>query len=297
VRRDFFAGSHLQARTRETDMASSHGHFVWYELMTTDMEAAKAFYAEVVGWGTQDKSVPGKAYTLFTAEGTSVGGLMGLPEDARNAGAKPSWIGHVSVGDVDATVERIKQLGGTVYLPPTNITGIGRFSIVADPQMATLALLERLQPGQGQPPDMALRGRVGWHELVDADREKALAFYGELFGWQKGDADTDAFGTYQLFSVEGQTMGGMFAKPPKAGPFWLSPFWLYYFNIGDIDEAAERVKAAGGQILNGPIEVLRGSWIIQCMDPQGAMFALEGKRSHDGIGYFESADSRARRPV
>ena len=48
-------------------MANSHGRFVWYELMTTDMEAAKAFYAEVVGWGTQDASMPGMAYTMFTA--------------------------------------------------------------------------------------------------------------------------------------------------------------------------------------------------------------------------------------
>jgi len=65
------------------------------------------------------------------------------------------------------------------------------------------------------------------------------------------------------------------------------PFWLYYFNIDDIDAAAKRVKAGSGQILNGPIEVPGGSWIVQCTDPQGAMFALVGRRSYKLIGFFE----------
>ncbi len=95
-------------------------------------------------------------------------------------------------------------------------------------------------------------------------------------------------GTYQLFSAGGQTIGGMFTKLPTVP----APFWLHYFNIGDIDGAVRRVTAGGGQILNGPIEVLRGSWIVHCEDPQGAVFALEGTRSHDGIGYFESVASR-----
>jgi predicted enzyme related to lactoylglutathione lyase len=50
-------------------MADSHGSFAWYELMTTDMEAAKAFYAAVVGWDAQDVSMPGATYILFTAGG------------------------------------------------------------------------------------------------------------------------------------------------------------------------------------------------------------------------------------
>ena len=84
-------------------MVSSHGRFVWYELMTTDMEAAKAFYAEVVGWGTRDASTPGMPYTLFTAGEASVSGLMDLPEDARKMGVRPTWLGYVGVNDVDAS--------------------------------------------------------------------------------------------------------------------------------------------------------------------------------------------------
>ncbi len=265
-------------------MVHFHGRFAWYELMTTDVEAAKAFYTKVMDWGTLDASVSGRAYILFTAGKAVVSGLMDLPEDARNTGGKPSWVGYVGVNDVDVTADRIKRLGGAVHVPPTDVPNISRFSIFADPQTARLGLLKWLKPRQDQPAELA-PGRVGWHELLATDWEKALAFYRELFGWQKADAHIGEMSTYQLFSAGGQTIGGMFTKRPMSP----APFWLYYFNIGDIDAATQRVKAGGGQILDDPLEVPGGSWIVQCMDPQGAMFALEGKRRHDSIGYFKDA--------
>ncbi|MFY9892583.1 MAG: VOC family protein [Xanthobacteraceae bacterium] len=268
-------------------MVDSHGRFVWYELMTTDMEAATAFYTKVVGWGTQDVSMPGMPYILFTVAGSSVSGLMRLPEDAKKLGEKPSWIGYVGVADVDATADQIKRLGGAVHVPPRNILNVSRFSVVADPQMATLALLQWLLPRREQPAELSAPGHIRWHELFAADWEKAFTFYGELFGWQKANPDSDATGAYRLFSAGGETIGGMFTKPPTVPV----PFWLYYFNVGDIDAAAKRVKAAGGQVLEGPLEVSGDDWIVQCSDPQGAMFALVGTRKHKPIGYFERATS------
>jgi predicted enzyme related to lactoylglutathione lyase len=94
-------------------------------------------------------------------------------------------------------------------------------------------------------------------------------------------------GTYQTFSVGGQTIGGMFSKPPMVP----MPFWLYYFDVPDIDVAAERVKAGGGEIIEGPGQV-PGGWIARCTDPQGAMFALMGARSNRSIGYFERVAPR-----
>jgi len=267
-------------------MINSHGRFLWYELMTTDMEAARAFYAKVVGWGARDASMPGMAYILLTARESSVCGLTELPQDARNLGAKPSWIGYVGVDDVDAAADRARQLGGAVLVPPKDIPNVSRFCVLADPQMATLGLFKWLKPDQEQP--IGATSRVGWHELLAADWEKALAFYGELFGWQKADADIGETGTYQQFSAGGQTIGGMFTKPPMVPV----PFWLYYFNIGDIDVAAKRVKAGGGRILDGPVEVFGGRWIVRCTDPQGAMFALMGKRPFRPYPYHRVDDPR-----
>jgi hypothetical protein len=263
-------------------MIDSQGRFVWYELMTTDMEAARAFYGDVVGWGTEDASSPEMGYTLFTTGGGSVSGLMGLSPDARKRGAKPSWIGYVGADDVDDTAERIKSLGGLVHVPPNDIPKVSRFSVVADPQRALLGLLKWLKPGLGQPAELGTPGRVGWYELLAADCDKALAFYGKLFGWQRADAvDLGEMGTYQLFSAGGrQPIGGMVTKSVRIP----APFWLYYFNVADIEAAAKRVKAAGGRIVIGPMEGPGGYWIVQCIDPQGAMFALMGPRNQDGSG-------------
>jgi predicted enzyme related to lactoylglutathione lyase len=264
-------------------MAHLHGRFAWYELATTDMESAKAFYGDVLGWGTQDVPASGPAYTLFTAAGAAVSGLMELPKEATTSGLRPSWLGYVCVDDVNAAANRIEELGGAVHVPPTEIPNVSRFSIGVDPQMATIALLKWLNGDQQQPAELDAPGRVGWHELLAADWEQAFAFYRELFSWQKAQTDTGAVGTYQLFSAAGETIGGMYTKPAMEPV----PFWLYYFNVGDIDVAMKRVKAGGGTILTGPIEVPGRRWIARCTDPQAAIFALMGKRSHNGIGYFE----------
>jgi uncharacterized protein len=265
----------------ETDMVDYHGRFAWYELITTDVAAAQAFYAEVVAWGAQDASTPGLPYTLFTAGKASVSGLMDLPDEARRMGATPRWMGYVGVKDVDAMADRLKALGGAVYVPPTN-SNIGRISVVADPQTATLALVTGLKIGQRQPPaELGKPGRVGWHELLASDWQKAFAFYGELFGWQRADGEIGPTDMYQLFSAGGQTIGGMFAKRPT-DPV---PYWLFYINVDDIDAAMERVKTGGGQIFEGPLEMPGGNWIARCGDPQGAAFALQGQRNQDAVGW------------
>jgi uncharacterized protein len=260
-------------------MSDSQGRFIWYELITIETEAAKSFYANVVGWNTTEVSMPGTTYTLFDVGDAAVAGLVQLPKEAMDMGVRPHWLGYVRVDDVDATSERIKQLGGFVRVPPTDIPNVGRFSFIADPQTATLALLELLQPDQESDIEPDKSGRVGWHELLAADWRKALAFYGELFGWQKAEAHVGALGTYQRFSVGGHTIGGIVTKARKVP----DPFWLYYFNIDDVDAAAKRVRVAGGQILDGPVEVPSGSWIVHCADPQGAIFALLGKRSYKAM--------------
>jgi uncharacterized protein len=266
----------------------SEGRFVWYELTTTNMAAAKAFYSEVVGWIMQDVSTPGMAYTLCATAGSSVCGLMELSESARASGFRPSWLGYVGVDDVDATASRFEQLGGAVHVPPQDIPNVSRFSVGVDPQKATIALLKWSTVPQELPIRLDAPGRIGWHELIAADWERAWTFYRELFGWEKAQADVGAWGIYQLFSAGGQIIGGMFTKPETAPV----PFWLYYFNVGDIDAAMKRVRSAGGEVVNGPLEVSAGRWIVHCTDPQGAIFALAGTRTHNGIGYFERVPPR-----
>src|SRR3954466_6050835 len=134
-------------------MVEMQGRFVWYELLAADTEAAKAFYTKVVGWGAQPGPVSDMDYTLFTVAEMPAAGLMLQPEDARKMGAPPSWIGYVAVDDVDVTAEEAKRLGGAVRVPPCDIPNVGRFSITAAPQGATLALFKSSRPEQDQPPE------------------------------------------------------------------------------------------------------------------------------------------------
>ena len=253
-------------------MVNQLGHFAWYELLTTDVAAAGAFYGKVIGWGGKDTSTPELAYTVLTAGDVQVGGLMDIPEEGRRLGATPRWVGYVAVDDVDATATQIRRLRGAVLLPPTD-SNIGRVSVVADPQKATFALVTGLTYGQRLPGGPDELGRVGWHELLAEDRNKVFDFYGELFGWQRASSE-DPANPYQLFSAAGQTIGGMLTKLPSVP----QPSWLYYFNVDDIGTAARRVNDGGGRILQGPIELPDGCWIARCADPQGALFALQGAR-------------------
>src|SRR3569833_3367626 len=123
-------------------MPSDHGHFVWYELLTTDLAAAEAFYHQVLGWNAQDASTPKFAYRVLTAVAVPVSGLMELPAEGLQRGAAPRWVGYVAVDDLDAGMSRLKALGGTTYVPPTD-SNIRRIAIIADPQTATLALVQK----------------------------------------------------------------------------------------------------------------------------------------------------------
>lgn len=250
------------------------GRFIWHELMVPDPAAAEVFYGAVLGWGRQDASTTEQPYTLFTAEDRPAAGLFPLPEEVRARGARPGWIGHVAVEDVDAVVAEALRLSGQVHVPPRSIP-IGRFAVIGDPQGAVLALFAGTLP---EPQPMGTPGHAGWNELAAADWQAAFPFYAALFGWERAEAvDIGPMGIYQTFgpSAGGAAMGGMYTKPPALP----QPFWLYYFAAGDIDAAAGRVAAAGGQVLNGPMQVPGGAWILQALDPQGVIFALLGSRT------------------
>src|SRR4029077_18238128 len=131
-------------------MVEQSAVFAWYELLTTDVSAAQSFYGKVVGWDVQDTSTSEFASRLFSVGGTPVAGLMELPLDGRKKGATPRWMGYVAVEDVDGVVDQLQRLGGMVYVRPTD-SNIGRLSVVADPQTATLAFVKGLKYGDRNP--------------------------------------------------------------------------------------------------------------------------------------------------
>lgn len=247
------------------------GQFVWYELITTDAAKAETFYRDVVGWGAQDSGQKTMTYTLLTAKDRPVAGLMTMPKEACDAGARPGWMGYVGVDDVDAMARKVVELGGKIHYGPENIPDVGRFATVADPQGAVFSLFK----GSGEMPPLPARpeppGYGTWRELMAGDWEKAFAFYAALFGWKKDmHVDMGPEGVYQTFGLGDTMIGGMMTKPATCP----MPFWNYYFMVDGIRAALGRVKAAGGSIMVEPMEVPGGGWILQGTDPQGVIFAL-----------------------
>lgn len=250
-------------------MTPMHGTFVWYELMTTDLVAARAFYEKVLGWTSSDFATDGFDYWIFSAGEARIAGVMPIPAAPAAAGMPPNWGGYIGVDDVDASAAKARELGGQIHKGPEDIPGVGRFAVMTDPEGAMTCLFK---PMGSPPPAVApgTPGHAGWRELMAGDWTKAFEFYSALFGWQKGDAvDMGPMGIYQLFTAHGggEAIGGMMTKPAEVP----RPFWNYYFVVDAIDAAAARVTAAGGRVINGPHEVPGGSWILQCLDPQGAM--------------------------
>ncbi len=244
--------------------AEVRGRFVWHELLTTDTAAAAAFYPRIVPWRTQPSNMPG--YTIFMSGQSQVAGLMALPSEAGSAPAH--WLMYVGTPDVDATCAQAQSLGARVCKAAADIPGVGRFAVLADPQGATFAVFT---PGSGPPPGAPAFGGFSWHELATTDVAAALRFYSQLFGWNKGVGhDMGAMGVYQLFEQGGTAVGGMCNTQGPSTP----PSWLSYVHVADSSRAVVAVKAAGGRLLHGPVEVPGGSWIALFMDPQGGAFAV-----------------------
>jgi predicted enzyme related to lactoylglutathione lyase len=248
--------------------------FVWYELMTNgDLDAAVAFYKQVVGWDIRDSGMPGMQYMIFGKDGKDVGGMMSW--NAVGAPDMPTeWVAHIYTADVDAEVEAVVKDGGTQVQPPRDIPGVGRFAVVTDPQGAKFLLF---QPGQAYaPPRLAQNeiGTVGWHELITTDWEKAWEFYGGHYGWEKDFAmDMKEMGIYQTFRIDtDRYIGAMM----NIAPFMqdAKPGWLFYFQIPDADAGAKLITENGGSVMHGPMDVPGGSRIVQGIDPQGGRFAL-----------------------
>jgi uncharacterized protein len=206
-----------------------HGQFVWYELTTPDVDAARKFYPAITGWGTQQFD---KDYTMWTTGGVPFAGIFRLGPEQQAKGIPPNWMPYIEAGNVDDTARKVTSLGGTVVVPPTDIPGTGRFAVVRDPQGATFGLY-RSNSGSRAWDGTPTLGRFSWHELMTTDYKKAFDFYRQLFGWEKtGEMDMGGGNPYFMYGMKGKMYGGMFTRPPEMAG--MSPFWMIYVNVKDV---------------------------------------------------------------
>ena len=275
-------------RTDSTPAASKNGStgdggFIWYELMTTDHEAAKHFYDAVVkGWNIATASVaPGMEYRMIgRSDGGNAGGVLTLTDDMTADGARPIWMGYLHTGNVDAKVEAIQAGGGSVMMAPWDQPGVGRLAMVTDPSGAPFYLMDPIPP-EGDPNaksdvfSVDQPQHIRWNELWSGEPAGAVDFYQRHFGWkQEGDMDMGEMGKYQFVQHDGVMIGAIMPRMPDVP----ASMWNFYIGVDDIDRAAEAVKANGGQVFNGPLEIPGGEYALNGSDPQGALFGLVGPR-------------------
>lgn len=259
-----------------TSVNVTTGNFVWHELRTTDSKGAEDFYTQVIGWKATNSGDPGGVpYKLFSVGDLSTAGLLELTKPMLDGGVRPSWVGFIGVDDVDAYAQRVEQDGGKLHCAQ-DIPTVGRWASVEDPQGAEFLLFKGSLNYAPPRPPAGSPGTVGWNELSANDGQSAWAFYSKIFGWKEDSTmDMGPMGIYRIFNNGGAQIGAMMTRDPSNSPV---PFWLYYFNVEDIDAAATRIKDKKGQILMGPHQVPGDLWIILGLDPQGAMFSLVGPR-------------------
>jgi predicted enzyme related to lactoylglutathione lyase len=251
------------------------GRPLWFELMTTDMKGAESFYRAVVGWTSAPFDGAPQPYTMFSRSNeVPVAGLMTRPDDVD---APPFWAMYVGVPVLEDAARHIERLGGRACSPVIDVPTVGRMQMMTDPQGAAFYIYE--PSTTDQPPEGAPEiGEASWLELMTTDADAAMKFYAEVFGWQPSEAmDMGPVGKYQMFNRPHGMIGGMMNKPPEIAH--LPSFWQIYFRVPAINPAVERVTANGGRIINGPMEVPGGDWIVNGIDPQGAAFSLHAKQA------------------
>jgi len=256
-------------------MSDQTGHFVWYDLHTTNEQEAIDFYTGVTNWSTSSWEEGDQPYTMWMVGERSIGGVGKLSDEALADNTPPHWHAFIDTADIEATSNQAVELGGEVLMPATEIPGSGHYAILRDPLGAVFSIFK--SSDENDPPGDPQAGDFSWHEMITDDYEAAFSFYSALFGWEQIDLmDMGEGMMYLMYGSGGRSYGGFYNAAPQMPlpAHFPLPGWLLYINVEDIVRATEKVKELGGDVLHGPFEVPGGDQISICVDPHGAGFAL-----------------------
>ncbi|OYY69112.1 VOC family protein [Sphingomonas sp. 28-63-12] len=259
-------------------MANPQGSFIWYELMTPDQDASKAFYDQVMAWSVQPEQSGALDYRMLQGTGDPIGGALKLTDEMIAGGARPGWLGYIYVDDVDASLTRIRAAGGKIMMPAHDMPGVGRFAMVTDPLGAPFYLMKPVPPADD--PDKASQafhptaiGHVAWNELASSDHKAALGFYGDLFDYRCNEVmPMGEMGDYAFLDHHGTRIGAMMTRKDSPNA------WTFYFRVASVSEAKAAITAAGGTVMFGPTPVPGGDHVVIAMDPHGAVFGIVGQQ-------------------
>jgi hypothetical protein len=190
----------------------------------------------------------------------------------------PVWLTYFGVDDVDTTVAEITAAGGAVHMPAMDVPGVGRMALATDPHGAAFYVMRGADEEAShafQQGDAATPGHAVWNELTAPDQDAAMAFYARLFGWRhEGAMPMGPLGDYKFVYGASACIGATMNTPPDGRPGWMP-----YFLIADIDAGIERLRSAGGTLIQGPDQIPGGSYSVMAEDAEGVRFGLVGDRA------------------
>lgn len=253
------------------DKGTDHGRFCWYDLMSTDPAASRAFYTELLGWTVKAVDMTDQPYNMIHAGERAVGGMVPLEGDE----IPTHWVPYIAVDDVQATCDKAAALGGEVCVPPTDI-GPGIFAVVTDPQGGLFSPWKGKEP-IGPPTAKGELGAFCWNECMSTDAAASQAFYEGLFGWTTETADMEVNGcavTYRLLKRNGEHFGGVLDLPPEALEHGARTHWLNYVYVANVDESAGKATGLGATVLVPPTDIPQAGRFCVIHDPQGGVLAL-----------------------
>jgi uncharacterized protein len=246
------------------------GRWVWEDLKSTKIDESRDFFTNLFGWSTDPVDMGGGSSYEMLKNGHAAQAFGGLNTIEGSSRQPSHWLSYLSTPDVDSLTFKASDLGGTILLEPTDIPGIGRFSILTDPQGATFAAYTDTNAAwEPAAPTVQPHGGIAWHELMTSDVDAALAFYSALFNWSSRTVDMGT-GPYTLLKAGDHEVAGLMKKPDDQVP----TAWTVYFEVDDIQKSLDKVGELGGNVLMGPMEVSTVGELGWAIDPSGAVFAM-----------------------
>ena len=247
------------------------GTINWVDMVTSDLDAATAFYTGLFGWETEDLPMPGDVggvYRFFRLGGRDAAAAGTLPPEMAAQGIPSHWNVWVASDNADRTVEKAAAAGGQVLMAPATLGPSGRLAMVADPGGAAVGIWQAGQHiGAGVVDEP---GAMTWYEVNTRAFQDNQRFYGEVFGWTAEPLDAPGV-NYATWKLGDRTVGGMLEMNEQ----WegIPSAWMVYFATTDTDDAAKRATELGGSVGAPPFDTAFGR-IAVLVDPSGGHFSV-----------------------
>ena len=252
--------------TRQPTAHQNTGKFVWFDLLTDNIEAAKRFYGGLFGW--RFERTDHAHYTLVTHGGKPIAGIVSVDETGQKKSAG-RWLASLSVDDVDAAADLVREKGGRVHEGPDRLPDRGMMAIVSDPQGAQLVLL---RSDSGDPIDAhPSLNEWMWIELWTDHKEGAIDFYQALVGYDNALIGDGFGGRYRLLKRDGIPRAGVVQLPWKD----VHPTWAPYVRVADPVAIAAKAEALGGRVFLEPDPGFENGTIAIIVDPSGAVVIVQ----------------------